>query len=305
MIAVIGSTNIDIVYEVDHFTKPGETQTALNLNYYFGGKGANQAVAAAKIGQQPVFFSSSVGDDSQCIEMINNFKKLKIEGYKVHKETKTGRAFIEVDSKGENRIVITPGANDLHSPELIEKFLNQYGSEIDFCLIQNEIPADSIERALDLLKEKNIKIIYDPAPKEKTKLDWLKNIDYLTPNETEFKYLAEKLNIDQENLSEQAVEFKKKTDIKTLIIKRGDKELFILNEELKIIKQKPFEVQAVDTTAAGDIFNAALAVALNMGLKLERTCHYAAAAAAVSVTKKGAQSSIPKPAEIADMITKK
>jgi ribokinase len=305
MIAVIGSTNIDIVYEVDHFTKPGETQTALSLNYYFGGKGANQAVAAAKIGQQPVYFSSSVGDDSQCIEMINNFKKLEIVGYQVHEETKTGRAFIEVDANGENRIVITPGANDLHSPELIETFLNQYGSEIDFCLIQNEIPGNSIKKALELLKEKNIKIIYDPAPKEKTELDWLQDIDYLTPNETEFRYLAEKLNIDKENLSDKAVEFKSKTKLNTLIIKRGDKELLILNEEDQIIKQKPFKVQAVDTTAAGDIFNAGLAVALNMELKLERACHYAAAAAAVSVTKRGAQSSIPKPAEIADMINKK
>ena len=302
MIAVIGSTNIDIVYEVDHFTKPGETQTALSLNYYFGGKGANQAAAVARISENKTLFSTSVGEDGEGKEVVQNFQELKIEGYNIHQNKKTGRAFIEVDKRGENRIVITPGANQLHSPEIVEEFLNKTNQQIDYCLIQNEIPVDTIEKALSIMKKEDIKIIYDPAPKEKTDIDWLVGIDFLTPNETEFKYLKDNVDIKADTFEKEALKFKEKAKIKNLIIKRGNKELIIVNNENGIIKVKPFKVKAVDTTAAGDIFNAGLAVALSEGLSLEEAARYGSAAAAVSVTKKGAQSSIPNKDEIAEMM---
>lgn len=210
MIAVIGSTNIDIVYEVDHFTKPGETQTALSLNYYFGGKGANQAAAVAKISENKTLFSTSVGEDGEGKELVQNFQELNIEGYKIHQNKKTGRAFIEVAKSGENRIVITPGANQLHSTEIVEEFLETYSQQVNYCLIQNEIPVDTIEKALLIMKKENIKIIYDPAPKEKTNIDWLPGIDFLTPNETEFKYLVDKLDIKPDTIEKEALKFKKK-----------------------------------------------------------------------------------------------
>lgn len=302
MIAVIGSTNIDIVYEVDHFTNPGETQTALSLNYYFGGKGANQAVAVAKISGNKTLFSTSVGGDREGEDVVRNFQDLKIEGYKIHQNKKTGRAFIEVDKSGENRIVITPGTNQLHTPVIVEEFLETYGQQFNYCLIQNEIPADTIKEALTIMEKENIEIIYDPAPKEKTNIEWLKGIDFLTPNETEFKYLKNKLKIKADTLEKEALKFKGKAEIKNLIIKRGNKELIIVDNKDKIIRVKPFKVKAVDTTAAGDIFNAGLAVALSKDLSIKEAARYGSAAAAVSVTKKGAQSSIPNKKEITEML---
>lgn len=304
MIAVIGSTNLDIVYGVDHLTAPGETQTALNLNYHFGGKGANQAVTAAKISNQNILFSTSIGGDSEGKEVQKRFKKLRIEGYHIHQKAKTGRAFIEVDKTGENRIVIHPGANDLHSPEFVVNFLEEYKEDIKYCLIQNEIPAKSVEKALEILKLKNIKVIYDPAPQEKTEKDWLKGIDYLTPNETEFFYLKDKLNIKEENIEQEALIFKRKTGIKNLIIKRGSKDLIIINEDNEILIQKTFKTKVVDTTAAGDIFNAAFACALSQDNSLKDAVKYASAAAAVSVTKRGAQSSIPDTDEIKELLSR-
>ncbi|MCF8000495.1 MAG: ribokinase [Halanaerobiales bacterium] len=304
MIAVIGSSNIDIVYEVDHFTEPGETQTALSLNHYYGGKGANQAVAAAKLSNQNILFSTSIGNDSEGKKIKNRFDKFNIKGYFIHGNFHTGQAFIEVNRVGENKIVSNPGANGVHSKALVEKFLKENGEDIDYCLIQNEIPRETIGFALESLKEKEIKIIYDPAAKEKTKIKWLAGIDYLTPNKTEFNYLKEKLNIKEDTLANQALMFKKETGIRNLILKRGSSDIIIVTKDNKLRKVQTFDIEAVDTTGAGDIFNAALAVGLYRGYNLQKACRYASAAAALSVTKKGAQSSIPDQQEIKEMLSK-
>jgi len=303
MIAVIGSANLDTVYEVDHFTLPGETQTALSLNQYFGGKGANQAVAVAKITDSGLLFSTSIGDDKKGEEISKRFDRFKIEGYQIHNDTSSGRAFIEVNRKGENKIVSNPGANNSHSPDIVKRFLTKHGPKFNFCLIQNEIPKETIAESLRLLKEKNIKIIYDPATKEKTEIEWLTDVDYLTPNQTEFHYLKDKLKIKKNHLKKEALEFKLRSGVKNLILKRGSDYIIIVNNENEIIRFNTFKVKAVDTTAAGDIFNAGLAAALNNGLSLERACQFASAGAAVSVTRKGAQSSIPNRDEIDELLS--
>lgn len=303
MIAVIGSSNIDTVYEVDHFTEPGETQTALSLNHYYGGKGANQAVAAAKLSKYNILFSTSIGNDSQGKKIEKRFNKYNIKGYHIHQNVNTGQAFIEVNRFGENKIVSNSGANGLHSKELVEIFLNKNGQDINYCLIQNEIPRETIAFALKVLKQKKIKIIYDPAAKEKTKIKWLPEIEYLTPNQNEFNFLKSKLNIREGTLEKQALKFKKKSGINNLILKRGPENIIVVTRNNKLKKIQTFGVRAVDTTGAGDIFNAALAVGLNRDNDLQRACRYAAAAAAVSVTKKGAQSSIPDRQEIKEMLS--
>ncbi len=302
MIAVIGSSNIDTVYEVDHFTEPGETQTALSLNYYYGGKGANQAVAAAKLSEQNVFFSTSIGNDSEGKKIEKRFNEFNIKGYYIHKNAHTGHAFIEVNRFGENKIVSNSGANGLHSKALVKKFLKEHGKDIDYCLIQNEIPRETIAFSLNILKQKAIKIIYDPAAKEKTKIKWLSGIEYLTPNVTEFNFLKNKLNIREDNLEKQALRFKKETGLNNLILKRGSDDIIIIANDNELSRIQTFDVKAVDTTGAGDIFNAAFAVSLNRGNNLQRACKYAASAAAVSVTKKGAQSSIPEEHEIKELL---
>lgn len=303
MIAVIGSSNIDTVYEVDHFTEPGETQTALGLNHYYGGKGANQAVAAAKLSSQNILFSTSIGNDNQGKKIQKRFDKYNIKDYHIHENALTGQAFIEVNRLGENKIVSNPGANGLHSKELVDKFLKKYGQDIEYCLIQNEIPSETIAYALENLKQKAAKIIYDPAAKEKTKIKWLPGIEYLTPNENEFDYLKNKLNIKEATLKKQALKFKKRTGINNLILKRGSNSIILVTKNDELKKIETFDVKEVDTTGAGDIFNAAFAVGLHRNYNLQKTCKYAAAAAAVSVTKRGAQRSIPDRQEIKKILS--
>jgi ribokinase len=300
MIAVIGSSNMDIVFNVEHFTLPGETQKALSLDFYFGGKGANQAVAAAKLSEKPVYFCSCLGDDEYGNQISQNFKKYKIEGYYVQKNEKTGRAYIEVDKNGENRIIIFSGANDNVDKEKIDKFFDQYGDEIDICLLQNEIPMQSVEYAISKLKEKGITIIYDPAPVGNTKIESLNGIDFLTPNIKEFMFLCEKekIDFDENNLDKSMLEFKRISKVKNLIVKMGDKGVIYIDEDENLAKIKPLKVKAVDSTGAGDIFNGAFAVAFSETKDLKKSLNFANTAAAISVERKGAQSSIPKKEEV-------
>jgi ribokinase len=300
MIAVIGSSNMDIVFNVEHFTLPGETQKALSLDFYFGGKGANQAVAAAKLSEKPVYFCSCIGDDEYGNQISQNFKKYRIEGYYVQKNEKTGRAYIEVDKNGENRIIIFSGANDKVDKEKIDKFFDEYGDEIDICLLQNEIPLQSVEYAISKLKEKGITIIYDPAPVGSTKIKSLKDIDFLTPNDKEFMFLCEKEKIDfnESNLDKSMLEFKRISKVKNLIVKMGDKGVIYIDEEENLEKIEPLKVNPVDSTGAGDIFNGALAVAFSETNDLQKSLNFANTAAAISVERKGAQSSIPKREEV-------
>jgi ribokinase len=300
MIAVIGSSNMDIVFNVEHFTLPGETQKALSLDFYFGGKGANQAVAAAKLSEKPVCFCSCIGDDEYGNQISQNFKRYKIEGYYVQKNEKTGRAYIEVDKNGENRIIIFSGANDKVDKEKIDKFFDEYGDEIDICLLQNEIPLQSVEYAISKLKEKGITIIYDPAPVGSTKIKSLKDIDFLTPNDKEFMFLCEKEKIDfnESNLDKSMLEFKRISKVKNLIVKMGDKGVIYIDEEENLEKIEPLKVNPVDSTGAGDIFNGALAVAFSETNDLQKSLNFANTAAAISVERKGAQSSIPKREEV-------
>jgi len=308
MIAVIGSSNMDIVFNVEHFTLPGETQKALSLDFYFGGKGANQAVAAAKLSEKPVYFCSCLGDDEYGNQISQNFKKYKIEGYYVQKNEKTGRAYIEVDKNGENRIIIFSGANDKVDKEKIDKFFDQYGDEIDICLLQNEIPMQSVEYAISKLKEKGITVIYDPAPVGSTKVESLNGIDFLTPNDKEFMFLCEKerktasrqirIDFDENNLDKSMLEFKRISKVKNLIVKMGDKGVIYIGEDENLGKIEPLKVNAVDSTGAGDIFNGALAVAFSETKDLKKSLNFANTAAAISVERKGAQSSIPKREEV-------
>jgi ribokinase len=300
MIAVIGSSNMDIVFNVEHFTLPGETQKALSLNFYFGGKGANQAVAAAKLSEKPVCFCSCIGDDEYGNQISQNFKKYRIEGYYVQKNERTGRAYIEVDKNGENRIIIFSGANDKVDKEKIDKFFDQYDDEIDICLLQNEIPMQSVEYAISKLKEKGITIIYDPAPVGNTKIESLNGIDFLTPNIKEFMFLCEKekIDFDENNLDKSMLEFKRISKVKNLIVKMGDKGVIYIDEDENLAKIEPLKVKAVDSTGAGDIFNGAFAVAFSETKDLKKSLNFANTAAAISVERKGAQSSIPKKEEV-------
>lgn len=293
MIGIIGSSNVDIVYEVKAFTKPGETQRASSLNYYFGGKGANQAITCARLFKKAIYFCSLVGTDSYGEDYQKRFIEENISGVQQY-GSKTGRAFIEVSKTGDNRIIIYGGANDLLSPSHIDDFLKKFGSSFSIVLLQNEIPIESIKYAIKTLKKAGKTIIYDPAPKENTVMDLLDQVDYLTPNETEFSYLYTLIfGQDNKNIKEKAIRFRNETKVKNLILKNGENPVLMVNNEGEIDEIAPPKIKAVDSTAAGDVFNGAFAVALSKKSGQRESLAFAIKASSLSVTKKGAQPSIP------------
>ncbi|PLV56032.1 ribokinase [Thermotoga sp. SG1] len=293
MISVVGSSNIDIVLKVDHFTRPGETQKALEMNIFPGGKGANQAVTVAKIGEKSCRFLTCLGNDDYAKILSDNFERHGIKGY-IQINVPTGRAFIEVDRSGQNRIIIFPGANAELKKELIDW---EELSRSEILLLQNEIP---FETTLECAKRFNGIVIFDPAPAQGINEEIFQYVDYLTPNEEEIETLSREIFGDFSTVENAAERFLK-LGVKNVLVKLGEKGILLLNKKGK--KHFPaFEVNAVDTTAAGDVFNGAFAVGLAEGKNLEDAVIFGMAAAAISVTRLGAQSSIPSRQEVEEFL---
>lgn len=299
MIGVIGSSNYDIVLNVEDFTLPGATQKALSVEYFPGGKGANQAVCVAKLSERQVFFLTCIGNDQFGDKLRDIYEKLNIDGF-VQVNESNGLAFIEVNKKGENRIIIHPGANALLSVDLVKCELEKIG-KLSIILLQNEIPVESTIFAAKVCKELNKCVILDPAPAENIPLEIVSYVDYITPNETELNKLS--LNWFGSLLSPEEFYNHLSTinsEIK-LVCKQGENGSTIYSSK-EILHMKAFVVKPVDTTAAGDVFNGAFAVALDEGKDLKEALKFANAAAAISVTKKGAQSSIPSRHELEEFL---
>ncbi|MBT1247018.1 MULTISPECIES: ribokinase [unclassified Thermosipho (in: thermotogales)] len=294
MIAVVGSSNMDIVLSTERFTRPGETQKAKKLEFFPGGKGSNQAVTIAKLSDEEVYFLTCIGNDSYGELLKKRYDELNISGYTVVDEN-NGLAFIEVTQEGENRIIIYQGANKYLTKDIVDDHIQNL-IKADIVLLQNEIPFDTTLYVASLLKKEGKIIIFDPAPVEGVTKEILKYVDYLTPNEEEIKLLS--INFFGDFISpEDSYQKLKKLGLKKLVVKLGDKGVKYF-DETQIIEQQSFKVKAIDTTAAGDVFNGAFAVALCEGKDIKDALKFASLAAAVSVTKKGAQSSIPTRQEV-------
>jgi ribokinase len=293
MIAVVGSTNMDIVMTVEHFTKPGETQKAEKLELFPGGKGANQAVTVAKL-LGSCYFLSYIGNDEYGDFYKDYFMKLNISGFKVV-NGQTGRAFIELTKEGENRIIIVEGTNGMLTKESIDENLESLLKN-DFVLLQNEIPFETTYEVAKRFKEKNKTVIFDPAPARGIDLRIMKFVDFLTPNETE---ISELLKSSRKNVNsiDEAFEILKKFGLKNLIVKMGEKGVIFKSDHEKFTINA-LRVKVKDTTAAGDVFNGSFAVALQKNMNLKKALEFANAAAAISVTRKGAQPSIPTYEEV-------
>jgi ribokinase len=305
MIGIIGSTNIDVYLKTDHFTEPGETQNSLDYKIFYGGKGANQASTVSKISNKQTAFLTCIGNDFYGTALQKEFESKDLIGYQILEGEKTGRAFIEVEKTGENRIITAPGANHKMKKEMVDDFLNRFEKYLDVVLIQNELPKEIIDYALTELKEKNIKIFYDPAPKEKTDLENLENIFVLTPNINEFAYIYKKITnkkFEENKLKDQLIELKEKTKIENIIITLGKKGALYINQENEINEFDAFKVEAVDTTASGDVFNGTLALEYLETKDLKKSIKKASAAAALSTTRIGAQTSIPTIEEIDEFL---
>ncbi|ANQ53556.1 ribokinase [Thermosipho affectus] len=294
MIAVVGSSNMDIVLSTERFTRPGETQKAKKLEFFPGGKGSNQAVTIAKLSDEKVYFLTCMGNDSYGELLKKRYDELNISGYTVVDEN-NGLAFIEVTQEGENRIIIYQGANKYLTKDIVDDHIQNL-IKADIVLLQNEIPFDTTLYVASLLKKEGKIIIFDPAPVEGVTKEILKYVDYLTPNEEEIKLLS--INFFGDFISlEDSYQKLKKLGLKKLVVKLGDKGVKYF-DETQIIEQQSFKVKAIDTTAAGDVFNGAFAVALCEGKNIKDALKFASLSAAVSVTKKGAQSSIPTRQEV-------
>lgn len=304
-ILVVGSSNTDLIIKVPEIPRPGETLLGGEFMTFPGGKGANQAVAAARAGGDVVFIAS-VGDDPYGLEAIKGYKldNINTEEIKICKGVPSGIAMITISEKGENAISVASGANARLSPEDLEEVEEPF-QEADYMLIQLEIPLDTVQKAAELCSELNTRVILNPAPAAELSDALLKHVSIITPNETEAESLTGIVVTDELSASEAAAALHMR-GIETVIITLGAMGAYLSDSASGIRKLIPgFSVQAVDTTAAGDVFNGQLAVSLAEGESLEKAIVVAHAAAALSVQKLGAQSSIPRREETVEYLKEK
>jgi ribokinase len=295
-ILVIGSSNTDMVIKTEKMPLPGETILGGTFLMNPGGKGANQAVAAVRLGGKVTFITKH-GNDLFGNQAVGLFIKEGIDTHLVIKDMKlpSGVALITVDASGENSIVVAPGSNGNLLPEDIpDKIFNPVKYKI--LLLQLEIPIATVVFSARRASEKGIKVILNPAPAQKLPDDLLANCWLITPNEIE----AEKLTgipIDSLSTADEAAVSLQKKGIVNVIITLGSAGAYVRSEKFTGMVSG-IKVEAVDTTAAGDVFNGALAVALAEGEELKDSVVFANKAAAISVTRLGAQASAPYRNEI-------
>ncbi|MEX4650140.1 ribokinase [Haemophilus influenzae] len=290
-LTVLGSINADHVISVPYFSKPGETLTGDNYQLVYGGKGGNQAVAAARLGAN-VEFIGCVGSDVIGETMKNAFSQEGIDTTNIHSisQEMTGMAFIQVAQSGENSIVLARGAN-AHLDEKLVQHSEAKIAQSNYLLMQLETPISGVELAAQIAKKNGVKVVLNPAPAQILSDELLSLIDIITPNETEAEILTGVAVADEQSAVKAASVFHDK-GIETVMITLGAKGVFVSRKgKSRIIKG--FCVQAIDTTAAGDTFNGGFVTALLEEKAFDEAIRFGQAAAAISVTKKGAQSSIP------------
>jgi ribokinase len=300
-IVVVGSLNMDFVVRVEHLPAPGETVLGRNFQMFPGGKGANQAVAAAKLGGNSVDVRmiGRVGYDVFADHLKASLSAAGVDVAAVHatRSQATGVALISVDRAGQNSIVVASGANHELAAADVEAMRPVFHGA-GLALFQLETPLDTVEAALAVAREEGLTTILDPAPAQPLAAGLLERVDILTPNETEALGLLGRAaaRVTPAEAVELA-EALRRMGPKTVIVKLGDQGCFA-HAGLTQGHFPAFPVEVKDTTAAGDTFNAALAVALAEGAPLEHALRFANAAAAISVTRPGAQASAPSRREV-------
>ncbi|EKO3519712.1 ribokinase [Vibrio fluvialis] len=295
-LVVLGSVNADHVLQVPSFPRPGETLHGRNYQVIPGGKGANQAVAAARL-KADIGFIACVGDDSFGINIRESFKLdgMNISGVKMQPNCPTGIAMIQVSDSGENSICISAEANARLTAEAIEPDLARI-REAKYLLMQLETPIDGIVKAAQVAKEARTNVILNPAPARELPDELLSCVDVITPNETEAEVLTG-ITVTDDASAQLAADALHRKGIEIVMITLGAKGVW-LSQNGRGTLIPGFRVQAKDTTAAGDTFNGALVTGLLEEMPLESAIKFAHAAAAISVTRFGAQTSIPNRAEV-------
>jgi ribokinase len=299
-LVVLGSINADHILNLESFPRPGETVTGSQYQVAFGGKGANQAVAAGRSGAHIAFIACTGDDDTgERVRQQLASDNIDVEPVTAVAGESTGVALIFVNGEGENVIGIHAGANATLSTGLVAKQQQRIASA-DALLMQLESPLESVQAAAEIAHQNNTTVVLNPAPARELSDELLALVDIITPNETE----AEKLTgvrVETDEDAANAAQVLHDKGIATVIITLGSRGVWA-SQQGKGQRVPGFKVQAIDTIAAGDTFNGALMTALLEGKALPEALRFAHAAAAIAVTRKGAQPSVPWRKEIDDFL---
>ena len=295
-IVVVGSVNTDMVVKSERIPTPGETVTGGKFVMPAGGKGANQAVAAARLGAE-VTLVAKVGQDIFGSQSVEGFKRDNIltDFILADADNHTGVALILVDGQGENLISVAPGANAATTPDEVQKAADRIRSA-DVVLLQLEIPLETVEFTARLASEAGVTVVLDPAPAAPLGDELLRNVTYLTPNESEATRLTG-IEVTDEPTARAAAEKLIAAGVENVIVTMGTQGALVATGDRALLVPSHV-VEAVDSTAAGDAFNGGLAFALAQGLALEDAVREAALVGALSVTRMGAQPSLPTANEL-------
>jgi ribokinase len=295
-IVVVGSINMDLVASTPRIPRAGETLIGSDFTTTPGGKGANQAVAVAKLGY-PVHLVGMVGEDVFGQALLSNLVGAGVSTNAVATVPgPSGVAPILLSATGENSIVVVPGANGKVTPEFIDKQTALIRSA-GMVLCQLELPMDTVSHTLTVCAKAGVPVMLDPAPAATLSNAHWSQVAWFTPNETEAAfYLGSTLE------PEAAAERLLARGPRGVVFKRGSEGAYIAQSGHAGSRTEPFRVEAIDTVAAGDCFNGAFAVALLEGRDPQSAAYFASAAAAISVTRRGAQASMPTRAEVDDFL---
>ena len=290
-IAVVGSANIDFVSSVSHLPSPGETILGSSFDKIPGGKGANQATAASKLGGE-VSFIGRIGSDQEGATIRNNLEKANVdcEFLFSSSEVPTGIAMIGVDKDGNNSIIVNPGANHSLCPEDIDT-ASEVVESSKVVLLQLEIPVASVGTAIE---KANGVVILNPAPATDLSKELIEKVDVLIPNQVELSHLSNRNSLDELNEIEEAA---KSLGVETVIATLGSKGALIVSNGDSELVPSPV-VESVDTTGAGDSFCGSVAELLSRDVDLTETVRRSVVAASLSTTKFGAQDSMPTLSEV-------
>ena len=288
-IVVVGSINADLVAMVERIPHSGETVLGSDFQIHSGGKGANQAVAVARLGY-PVFMIGKLGSDAFGLRLRESMSGTGVDVSAVDTvEGASGVALIEVDPQGENSVVVTPGANAKVSPDDIDaniEILRQAG----LVLVQLEIPLETVAHLTAVCAREHVPVILDPAPARQLPQKLLRGVSWFTPNETEARFYTGGAAAQDDTCEQRDALLA--LGIQGLVLKLGARGVYLATSGGGDSAISGFRVKAIDTTAAGDAFNGAFAVGLMLGKDPVESARFASAAAAISVTHPGAQPSM-------------
>jgi ribokinase len=305
MFWMVGSLNVDLVAHVPRFPVPGESLIGSSFSTFLGGKGGNQAVALSRLGAAP-HVVACVGNDQFGERYIEDLRSngADTKGITIVPDANTGTALIEVDSSGQNRLVYIPGANALLSPDHIDARMQDVSSG-DIVLLQLEVSHETVAHTARIAHAAGATVILDPAPAAPLTEEIYRHVDWITPNESEASTLTGIDTSTDDGLADAAADLVRR-GVRNVIVKAGSRGAILFRDEMTHPTPVPgYHVDAVDTTAAGDSFNAGFAWALGQNQEPERAIGTANAVAAISVTGFGAQTAMPTRAQLEEFLRQK